>query len=305
MAGVLHESLILLLSRAPQLVVELFGAALGLEPDAEVVPCDPVTHEPVTMERRADCVFRARARDGPRAVVVEVQLRRDSRKTQVWPYYAAGERLRQRCPAAVAVLAPKPAVAAWAARPIATGQPGCDFKALVVDERGVPRVTEPDPARPERVVMSAIVHGNEPGGERVVAAAAATLRRMVDEERRAEYYWILWACLGEAMRRRLEELMDIWAVLAKTPTGRELIAKGKAIGEARGRRQGRAEGRAAGLAAGLLEGKTAALLAIFAARRLRLTAGQRARVLACDDRECLERWIAQAITAPTVAAALR
>jgi hypothetical protein len=287
MPGVLHESIILLFARAPELVVELFGEALGLDPRARVVPCDPVTHEPVPTERRADSVFETRALDGPRAVVLEVQLRRDRRKAAVWPYYAAGARLRHRCPAALAVLALKPAVAAWAARPIATGQPDSDFKPVVVGPSGVPWVTEPDPKRPERIVLSAIVHGDQPGGERVLAALAATLR-MLDDERRSLYYSIVWDCSSDVVRRTVEKLMNVQALFERTTKAREMLAKGKAMGEEIGEARG----------------LTTGLFAVLAARGLPVSKSQRAKVLRCEDPAVLRRWMTRAGTAASTADAL-
>jgi hypothetical protein len=198
------------------------------------------------------------------------------------------------------VRAPGLRLPARAARPIVTGQPGCDFRAAVVDGRGVPWVTEPDAEVPERVVLSAIIHGDEPGGERVVAAAVATLRIMVDEDRRSQYHWILWECSGDAMRRRLEELMDIGTVLAQTTKGRELIAQGEAQGEARGKEIGKEIGEAIGEARGF----TTALFAVLEARGLAVSEAQRARVLACEDPAVLQRWVTRAATAATTADAL-
>ncbi|HEY3356065.1 MAG TPA: hypothetical protein VGQ83_22625, partial [Polyangia bacterium] len=61
-----------------------------------------------------------------------------------------------------------------------------------------------------------------------------------------------------------------------------------------------AEGKAEGQA----EGKAQALLTILSARGLALAPAQRARILACRDLAQLDRWIARAVTAPSVAQAL-
>jgi predicted transposase/invertase (TIGR01784 family) len=59
----------------------------------------------------------------------------------------------------------------------------------------------------------------------------------------------------------------------------------------------RAEGEVAGRAAGEVIGRAEAVLAVCAARGVRLTAEQTERVLACRDLEQLERWLRSASTA--------
>ncbi|MBI5479577.1 MAG: Uma2 family endonuclease [Deltaproteobacteria bacterium] len=68
--------------------------------------------------------------------------------------------------------------------------------------------------------------------------------------------------------------------------------------------QVRAEGEAEGKAEGEAKGKADALLAVFALRGLAVTEEQRGGVLACRDLRALDRWIARALTAASVAEAL-
>jgi len=81
-------------------------------------------------------------------------------------------------------------------------------------------------------------------------------------------------------------------VIAEIQQVRELadakLAEGKAIGLA--------EGEAIGLA----KGKIAALLAVLAARGIEVTAEARARIEACTEEATLDRWIARAVTAPSL-----
>lgn len=48
---------------------------------------------------------------------------------------------------------------------------------------------------------------------------------------------------------------------------------------------------------GKAEGKASAILAIFAARGIKLSAALQARIEACNDIPTLDRWIAQAVSA--------
>lgn len=66
------------------------------------------------------------------------------------------------------------------------------------------------------------------------------------------------------------------------------IQQAREYGEAQ-LEKGRAEGKASG--------KASAILAIFAARGIELSAALRARIEACNDIPTLDRWIAQAVTA--------
>ncbi|MBI5481470.1 MAG: hypothetical protein HY906_21610 [Deltaproteobacteria bacterium] len=59
-----------------------------------------------------------------------------------------------------------------------------------------------------------------------------------------------------------------------------------------------------GEARGKAEGKAEALLAIFKGRGLAVASAHRRRVLACRNLKTLGRWIAAALTAPSVSAVL-
>jgi predicted transposase/invertase (TIGR01784 family) len=71
-----------------------------------------------------------------------------------------------------------------------------------------------------------------------------------------------------------------------------------AIAEARWT-EGRAEGHKSGLAEGQIAAKSAAILAVLAARGLAVSAEARGRIEACRDAAMLDRWIARAATAPS------
>ena len=60
--------------------------------------------------------------------------------------------------------------------------------------------------------------------------------------------------------------------------------------------QGKVEGR--------VEGRAEGLLAVLAARKLPVADAERAAILACRDQAQLDRWIARAVTADSVAEVL-
>jgi hypothetical protein len=65
-----------------------------------------------------------------------------------------------------------------------------------------------------------------------------------------------------------------------------------------------AEGKAEGKAEGAVEGKAQALLTVLDARGFLVPAAERARIRACTDLTTLDRWIAQAVAAKSLDAAL-
>ena len=142
-----------------------------------------------------------------------------------------------------------------------------------------------DPAevlrQPELAVLSAMAHGNEPDGLRVVMAVIAGLTGF-DEATASVYRTLVYEALGEALRKKVEEM-----IMQAVPEFREppFVQKLKAMG--------RAEGRA--------EGLKAALLKLVARTGLTLGDEERARIDACDDPAMLDRWLDNAFGAKTAA----
>ncbi len=79
------------------------------------------------------------------------------------------------------------------------------------------------------------------------------------------------------------------------------LGKGLKEGLKEGRKKGRKEGREEGRLAAL----RGSLRAVLAARGLRVTEAQRARIDAADDAKALEAWLQAAVTAKTTGEALR
>jgi hypothetical protein len=66
----------------------------------------------------------------------------------------------------------------------------------------------------------------------------------------------------------------------------------------------RAEGFAEGETSGFIKGKINAILAVFSARGLTVSAETRARIAGCSDAATLDRWLARAITAASAEEAI-
>jgi hypothetical protein len=110
------------------------------------------------------------------AIVVEVQRWFDSRKRWTWPAYLASLRAIHRCPVFLLVVAPVPAVAQWARRPIDLGHPGLSLRPIVVGYAQIPSITDfaVAQAAPELAVLSALAHPRAA----VAAAAIAAIGRV-------------------------------------------------------------------------------------------------------------------------------
>ena len=127
MPSMAHEILVDLFKNRPSLAAEILAEALDVSlPDyteARLASADLTEIQPA--EYRADVVVVLLDEGHPvRVIIVEVQLAVDPRKRFSWPAYVTVSRAIHGCPAALLVVAPDPAVAAWCAEPIETGVPG-------------------------------------------------------------------------------------------------------------------------------------------------------------------------------------
>jgi hypothetical protein len=296
MPSFLHELLIELFRDQPELAPTMLRDALGVPlpayQEARVENANLNQLRPV--EYDADLVVLLEDGKPVFGIVVEVQLSPDPDKLFAWIAYLAILRARLRAPTVVLVVAPDPAVARWAGQPVSLGPPGLTFAPMVLGRNLVPWVTDEDQAEatPEAAMLSALAHGNEPGGVELVIRALEAVKRR-SSEKAALYYDILWETLNEATRQALEALMQTTGYEFKSPFAREYFAKGKAEGKA----EGEAEGEA--------KGKAEALLKFLSARGLAISDAQRATILGCADMAQLERWIEHAASAASVEEILR
>jgi len=302
MPSMAHEILVDLFKNRPSLAAEILIEVLGISlPDyteARIASADLTEIQPA--EYRADIVVILFHDDNPvRVVIVEVQLAADPQKRLSWPAYVTVARAAHGCPAALLVVAPEPAVAAWCAEPIETGVPGFVLRPPVLRRTAVPVVTDPGEAArsPELGVLSAMAHGETEQGVTIAAAVLPAVRGL-DDDRVKLYCDLVYNSLNEAARRALEEIMKGYEY--QSDFAKKYVAQGRA--------EGRTEGRTEGLAEGITKGRTKeaahALLIVLRGRGLAVPDAARERILSQKDPERLERWLEKAIVADSVDAVL-
>jgi hypothetical protein len=293
----LHEALVDLFRDRPTLAATLLTEALGVAVPAHRAArvVESSLNDVRPTEYRADLVIELADGAGrpALAVIVEAQLEADADKPFTWPAYVATLRARKRCPVCLLVVAPDEALAAWCRRPLELGPGTGALTPRVLGPRAVPVVTARAAARrnPELAVLSALTHGNDPGGERVITAMLGALGA-VDEPRRRFYINLIASRLNAATRAALEAMME-----AGQADG-ELI---DFMGQVEAKLEARLEARLRARLAPELEarGEARALLNVLAARGLAVGDAVRARITACTDLATLDRWIARAATART------
>jgi len=271
-----HQAFVELFLRRPELAAELlrdvFGIAVPAHGPARAESADLTGVDPV--ELRADVVVVLPDGDRPVfAVVVEAQMRPDVRKRRTWPAYLTAAALRGDCPAALLVVCPDDATAAWCRTPIPIGHPGLVLTPLVLGPALVPVIDDPGEAAraPELAVMSAVAHGADPARTGVLDALVSALST-VDVDRANLYADIVLAALPQAAHRYLEALMRSGTYEYQSDFARRYVAEGRAEGRAR------------------------AVLAVLEERDLDVPSVVRERVLACSDPELLDALVRRAVT---------
>ena len=291
MPSMAHEILVDLFKNRPSLAAEILVEALGLSlpsyTRARLASFDLTDIQPA--EYRADVVVLLL--DGERAVrviVVEVQLGKNPRKRLTWPAYAMNARADHGCPVSLLVVAPDPDVAAWCAQPIPTGIPDFVLTPPVLARDAVPVVTDPADAarRPELGVLSAMAHGEGELGAKIADAVLPAIQGL-DSERARFYLDLVLNSLNATARRALEAMMKGYEY--QSDFAKEYVA------------QGRDEGLAEGLAEGRTEEAARSLLTVLLARGIEVSEAARERVLAQKDLARLQRWLAKAVVAPSLA----
>jgi hypothetical protein len=202
-----HELLVDLFRQRPALAVELLDASAGIRLGGATMELGSIDlSQVVPTEYRSDAltVLRNAAGEAIAAVVTEVQLGYDDDKRRTWPVYVTTARAIYDCPVTLLVLAPDPAVARWADRPIDLGHPGFVLWPVVIGYAQVPRVCDVTTARgaPELAVLSAIAHG-----DLAIAEAAEAGLDGLPEDRQRLYWDVILSSLPDALRQALEVRM--------------------------------------------------------------------------------------------------
>jgi hypothetical protein len=283
-----HEGLALLFRNRPSLAAELLAQVFGVPLPAFTTAKVESTEltRVVPDQFFADAASIHYGADGKPAfgALVEVQRKPEADKRDAWPVYLTVLRAQHRCPIWLLVVAPKAAVARWAAEPIDLGHPGFVLRPLVLGPETTPLITDPARARaaPEQAVLSAMVHGTGERGADVALAAYGAIAEAflgVDDDRLRVYQDLVDSSLGHAARRALEAIMASGNYQYQGPFAKRYVAEGEA--------KGRAEGKAEGLRTAVGDLCELLGIALGAARRAQLEA------MGVDELEALRQALKQ------------
>lgn len=282
----MHDTPLKLCREKPGLAVELAGDILRLPIPGhdEVLPYSESGTDVEVRDLNADNVVVCREGDQYRlGIIIEVQREKDKRKRFSWPAYQVNFRHRIKAPVVLIVICPNPAVAAWAAEPIETGQPGSDFLMQVLSPANYPKLLEntENGELAEQMVLGSLIHEKSNDIEQLLKTASAELAPL-PEEIAKRYTQYMLGQLSEQPRTILEALMQ----QETYPYQSKLLADLKA--------EGKVEGK--------VEGESNALLIIIESRGLPVTEDQRRRIESCQDLNELNSWLKLAAIAPTVKA---
>jgi hypothetical protein len=260
MASFAHDGPLDLLRKRPRQVAAMLRETLGLELPrfATASPTDSNFTQIRPAAFYADLTITlhggGRDRRPVMGIIIELQLNRDGRKRRSWPLYAAALHARLRCQTCLVVIAPRAGVARWAATPIETMQPGSPFRPLVVGPEQIPRVSIGRAHRqPWMAVLSALAHGNSPGGVSIALAAIDAVSSLPDEHAMVCFDRIRES-LDEAAGRALEHEMHYGRYEFKSEFARRYFGAGIEKGRKEGHKEGLREGHERGLKRGLHEG---------------------------------------------------
>ena len=221
-------------------------------------------------EYRADAVVVLHRDERPvLAVVIEVQLGRDSDKHFSWPVYVTTLRARLRCPTVLLAVSTDAQVARWCQKPIEIGHPGLVMEPLVL---GPELIDKADPMADvwrsaEGAVLSHLAHPDVSDFTILLNALTG-----IDRDHVALYADLVVSALSPALAKKLEELMTAHPYLSDFAGGYYLR------GEARG---------------GILAKQDDVLL-VLDARGLVVSDFIKSRIRDITDRDELDRWVQRA-----------
>jgi hypothetical protein len=280
----LHEFLVDLVRKRPQLVPELLSQLLGIAvpPSAKAVIADPTLNQSVAVEFRADAAVVMTVRDAAvLGSIVEVQLSIEKRKRYTWPHYATGARAAHECEFILLVIAPDAEVARWAGEPIDLGF-GSVFQPHVLGPEQIPKITDTDEAARDLALAGLSVAAHGKGDPNVAARIAGATYRAATKVANEEHQTLYWYLIRNALSKAAKEIFDMLPDVRKWYDDEAL----KLFHDAK------AEGKA--------EGQATMLLKILVGRGLAMTEHQQRRISECTDPATLDRWAQRALTAASV-----
>ena len=283
-----HETLVALLHERPDLI-DLVLRALG-RPGLRgaLEPVDSTLRITNPLEVRPDLVFTVAK--GRRWLIVEVQLAVDEVKRRRWLAGAAALLDAHDAMGDVLVFTHDASVATWALDVAhVTGPLGTRFALtpVVVQLTRAEVDTLLATGRPELAVFAAWAVHDQRGrdAQSVVRAAAERIGTTPDGELRAALARAMISMLDKPLLTVLQEMWMNPLAIPESPGFKAL----RDMLQARARSEGETHGKAE------------ALVTVLRARQLPVDDATRARIEACTDSATLDRWIARAATAATVA----
>ncbi|MBB2748589.1 UNVERIFIED_ORG: hypothetical protein FHR35_008492 [Microbispora rosea subsp. rosea] len=271
MPGIDHEMPLELIRNRPETALELLRCVPGVDiPPHAAARLETVDCTQAPIEFRADSVVIARDAAGAAlmAVIVEVQLRRDSGKRFSWPVYVTTLRSRHKCDTALLVICPDRSTARWCERTIHLGPSGA-ITPLAIDPGRIPLITDPDQARasPELAVLSTVAHPEEAEDGPALEAMLAGLKTL-DQEQRTLYLNYVFRSLPAVTIKRLEEMVT---------TIRDFEDLGKKY-----------------FSHWVAEGQIKAIFNVLDARGLEISDDARERIRRCENPDQLIDWVRKA-----------
>jgi hypothetical protein len=280
MAGLVHDTMVVLLKEHPEWLDAVLGALAGVRLPPGLTLADSAQRKTDAVEVRGDLLFVA-GTTGP-WFLLEVQLAIDEAKARKWPLMAALLLDERGTMGDLVVLTPHAHVAAWARTVSHTaGMLGTHLAVspVVVLLDGDHAETFLDPARPELAFFAVWTmqdrHG--PTAKAVVDRAFALVDAVASAELRALLVRAMYNVLSEPLAQTYREMLMDLQSLPESPAMRSLRESLE------------------------VRGAATSLLTVLAARGFAFDEATRQRVEACTDMTTLQRWIQRAIQAPSLA----
>jgi hypothetical protein len=289
-----HEAIVGILREKPTLVATLVAdvGPPSLKDYDAIITDSGDLGTAIAPELKADGVLRVE-RNGKTvlAIVLEVQLHIDPEKNYAWPSYLVGARSRHRCETMLVVVTASDNVAKWARKPLVIGSSAGFLQAVVVASAQMPAIIDAQKAdeNPELAVLCAITHGHDKDIDQAILIARTAIEaalRLTDH-RAQVYYDLIWAALSDEIKEALKMIPQNYQY------------------QHEGLRRAKIEGVAEGEAKGEAKGVAESLVDVLRLRGLLLTAAEREQIHATKDVAQLRRWLETAMSATTVADALK
>jgi hypothetical protein len=200
---------------------------------SQLEPVQRLADHVITFHRRGQ---RKDGRDRPPelVIIVEVQLKRDSRKARTWPSYVASAMARFDCEVVLLVITDKRSVARWASGPFGTAQ--MPLRPVVFCLAEMPQRLSSSDARIRGAI--AVLHALADPTEATVEIAVQAIKLFPSEIRELTYEAI-HRMVPRRIVQRLEEKKMIPLRMFQSEFALRHIARGKKVGLKEGREEGR------------------------------------------------------------------